>query len=365
MTERGGAIDTDANQAIEPAGEDDAALGPSRPSGGRGGRGLLGDVRYLARGGLALVRARRERDQLEARLSATRVRREQAVVALAAQAVATTSLDLPPVDDARAELAILEHDHGDHAEARRAIDAAVFTLRREHEEHGRARLDEITTHERRLAELTTSEAPLERELARLDRALAELAAELERLDAANLKLELARARRPLGDRAALDAELATGQANRAMVARDRPALEAERAALIPRLDEVEAARAEAQAHLDAARTAFRTRAAHLDAELRRLAARRETLDRAGADVRGARQARLAALGEQLVLERPAALRRPLAELDELDVAIATDQRRLLDVDEQIDGADRRAMLRGVAVLLLALAAALIAAWVFL
>lgn len=63
-----------------------------------------------------------------------------------------------------------------------------------------------------------------------------------------------------------------------------------------------------------------------------------------------------------MLERPAILRGPIGELDELDVAIATDQRRLLDVDEAIDGVDHRAMLRGVAVLLFGLAALLAVIW---
>ncbi|HVV86593.1 MAG TPA: hypothetical protein VHE35_26225, partial [Kofleriaceae bacterium] len=80
------------------------------------------------------------------------------------------------------------------------------------------------------------------------------------------------------------------------------------------------------------------------------------------DARRARDALLASLGEQLVLERPAILRRPLVELDELDLAIATDQRRLLDLDELIDGADRRAMLRGAGVLLAALLLLLTLIW---
>lgn len=360
-------VDTDATRVLD---DDETAggggPGPAASARGPGSglrpRGLLRDVRYLFAGGLRLRRARRERDQLEHRLIEARARRARAVVALAAQAVSTASLEHPALDDARAELAILEHDHGDQARARAETDAAMFTLRRAHEAHGQARLAEITEHERTLAELATREAPLEREVARVRQRQADLAAELDRLDAARSRAEAQRDRRPASERAAVDAELATGAANRAMVARDRPALDAELAALLPQLAAIEAARAEAQARLDTARTAFGSRAAQVDAELRTLASRRDLLARAGDDARGARGTRLAALGERLVLERPAILRGPIGELDELDVAIATDQRRLLDVDETIDGVDHRAMLRGVAVLLFGLAALLAVIW---
>lgn len=356
------AIDTDVVPAL------DDGTGPTRPVPAaaalapRRRRGPLGDIRYFLAAFFGLSRARRERDRLEQRLVATRARRDQAVVALALQAVSTASLDHPALDDARAALAIMEHDHDAQARARGETARAAVALRHELEEHSRARLAEITAQEQELAALAAREAPLERDVARLRRQQDELAAELERLDAGLARTEGRRERAAAGERAALEAELATARANRARVARDRPALEAEIAALLPRLAELEAARAEAQARLDAARAAFRARAEQIDASLRELAARTAELDRADDAARGARHARLAALGERLVLERPAILRRPLAELDDLDAAIATDQRRLLDVDDLIDGVDRRAMLRGGALVVLALAALLALLW---
>ena len=341
--------DDTADYHPRPASPTPAVAGPWRRA------GVLGDVRYLVTGGLALRRARRERAALDLRLTDAHRRRDRALIALAAQAVSTTSLDHPALDDARTELAILEHDHREHDRARTEAAAAAFALRREHEDHTRARLTEITTLERALAVLAEREAPLERDVTRVRKRQVDLAAELDRLDATRDRLEAQRRRLPLTERAAHDAELESGRVNREMVARDRPVLDADLAALRPRLAAIEAARAEAQARLDTARNALGARAAQIDGELRTLAARSVELDRAGADARGARDARLAALGELLVRERPTILRAPLRELDDLDAAIATDRRRRLDLDELTGAIDRRARGRGAAIVLMAVA----------
>jgi DNA repair exonuclease SbcCD ATPase subunit len=356
------AVDTDVVRALDDGTGPTCSLPAVRRLAGRSPRDLLGEAHYFLSAVLGLPRARRERDRLDRRLVATRARRAQAVVALAQQAVSTASLEHPAIDEARAALAIIEHDHDEQARLRSETARAAVALRHELEEHGRARLAEITAQERELAALATREAPLEGDVARLRRQQAELAGELERLDAALTRTEGRRERAAAGERAAHDAPRATPPAHRARVARDRPALEVEVAALLPRLAELEAARAEAQARLDAARAGFRSHAEQVYGALRELAARTAELDQADAAARATRHARLAALGERLVLERPPMLRRPLDELDELDAAIATDQRRLLDVADLIDGVDRRAMVRGGALVALVLAALLALLW---
>lgn len=260
--------------------------------------------------GAGRSRARSERAARIRRLTEIQARRQRSVIALAAQALSTAALENPALDDARGALAVLDRDHS-----------------------------ERSTRERALADLATREAALEREAARVHRRQTALDAELARLDATRERLLAARDRRPSGERAGLDAELVSGRANRAIVARERPGLDGELAALAPQLATIAA-----------------TRAAQLEA------GHRAPGPRTGDDLaRTARDARLAALGEALMRNRLAELGQALADVDELDAAIATEQRRIVDLD-QLASVDQRARLRGLAVTVAMVTAALAVLW---
>ena len=77
----------------------------------------------------------------------------------------------------------------------------------------------------------------------------------------------------------------------------------------------------------------------------------------------AQEETLAALGEQLAEERPAELAMPLRSIEQHDVAIATFDRRHLELSELVRSVDRWAVARGV-LWLLALAVAVAAALVW-
>jgi hypothetical protein len=128
------------------------------------------------------------------------------------------------------------------------------------------------------------------------------------------------------------------------------------------------------ASLVAARSDARIRMARIEKEERvalvRLAekvtavkARRVVDERAEAELAQAQEEALSALGERLGVERPAELGTRLRGIEEHEVAIATLDRRQLELTELVRGVDRWALARGV-VWLLAFAVAVAAALVW-
>ena len=91
-----------------------------------------------------------------------------------------------------------------------------------------------------------------------------------------------------------------------------------------------------------------------------VAARRVVDERAEAELAQAQEDTLRALGERLAVDRPAALAGRLRGIDEHEVAIATLERRQLELTELVRSVDRWAVVRGVAWVML-LAAGIMAA----
>lgn len=321
-------------------------------------RGLGGDVRYVATVLFGIARSKRELVRVEGELAAAGGRRRKRLIELAAQVLTDDDVRHRGVTPARERLAALEEQRARQAGQAAAADLEASAARREHGDDVKRLEADITAIEAELADIAAKLAPLERDANAARKKATDVQATLERINAkvAMTKASLVRVKGARADRAAVEAELATLHADRVAVQRDEPKIAAELDALLPRIAELEARRTAARARLDTARTDLTAAGERLDERLGVVGAHLKVIERALATTQTARDHALAELGETLVIDRPRGLARDLADVDELDLAIATDQRRVMELREVLGSVDKKALARGIAVLAAATAA---------
>ena len=329
-------------------------------------RGVLGDVLYVHTAVFGVAGSRRELATVEKKLAVEKKERERRLIDIARQALADGELDSRTLEGGRDELLTLEEKRSRRAGAIAAVDEEIATLEREREEErtrSRRTLDalkrEIHTIEEKLEPLERKAQIARRKATRLREQLRELDRRIER-EEASLPGQAAR------DRGAeVEANIASMRADREEVAREEPVITAELDDLEPAIASLSSARADAHGKVgklesdeesDVVRTAEKLTAAR---------ARRAVEERARAELEREQEQALRSLGERLNVERPRDLYLRLKPIEEHEVAIATLERRRVELGELVAGVDRWAFARGllyIAVLLGGLALAIL--WFF-
>ena len=81
------------------------------------------------------------------------------------------------------------------------------------------------------------------------------------------------------------------------------------------------------------------------------------LERSQCEAEAARDKALYGLAVRLLIDRPTQLGRAFEPIDDLDLSIATQERRAMELRELLGSVDRRAMARGIIVMIMILGAA--------
>ena len=81
------------------------------------------------------------------------------------------------------------------------------------------------------------------------------------------------------------------------------------------------------------------------------------VERSQSEAEAARDKALYGLAERLLIDRPTQLGRAFEPIDDLDLSIATNERRAMELRELLGSVDRRAMARGIIVMIMILGAA--------
>jgi len=311
-------------------------------------RGVLGDIMYVHTAVFGVAGSRRELAAVEKKLSVEKKERERRLIDVARQAVADGELDSRTLEGGRDELLALEEKRSRRAGAIAAIDEEIATLERERDEERtrtRRSLDglkrEIQTILEKLEPLERKAQTARRKATRLRAQLAELDRRIER-EEASLPGETAR------DRGAeVESNIASMRADREEVAREEPVIATELDDLEPAIASLTSAKADAQSSaskLEAEEQAAVVRTAE---KLTAARARKAVEERARAELERDQEDALRALGERLNVERPHDLLLRLKPIEEHEVAIATLERRRVELGELVAGVDRWAFARGL------------------
>jgi hypothetical protein len=322
-------------------------------------RGMLGDVRYVFTVTFGVAKARREAIAVAQSLAKQLGERKERLVGLGRAAVVSERFDHPALTTAREQLAVIEEDRSQHAGAVAAADTELDHVKRERAKRSKQIATDITTQEAELVAIAAKLEPLEREAQGARRRAGDLAVQLDKLDRAIRTTEssLTSIKTAKADRAAVQAEIATLKADRKQVQGDEPMLAAELDSLAPRIAALEAARADAHAKIAELRESELNDVRRAEELVTAIEAKRKVVERSQAEAEAARDKSLYALAERLLIDRPTQLGRAFEPIDELDLTIATQERRAMELRELLGSVDRRAMARGITVMVLIAAAA--------
>jgi chromosome segregation ATPase len=270
----------------------------------------------------------------------------------------SASFEHEALGPAREQLAGIEDERSQHAGHVIAADAELTRVRRERDARASKYATDTTALDGELASLGKKLEPLHKEAAGVRRRATDLHDALRRIDAriAATEASLDPAKPSKRDRAEIQAEIATLRADRKAIQSDEPVLAGQLDALNPRIAALEAARAEAQrkrAELDTAELDDQRRAEEL---LTAIGAKRKVVDRAAADAENRRDKILFQLGERLYVDRPDDLAGELAPIDEIDLEVGSADRRMMELREILTSVDRWKLVRGIALLVVVLAA---------
>ncbi len=318
-------------------------------------RGLIGDVLYVHTAAFGVAGSRRELATVEKKLSVEKKERDRRLVELARTALADGELESSTLAGGRDELLGLEEKRSRRAGAIAAADEEIAAFEREREQDRTRTRRELDGLKREIASIEEKLEPLERKAqaarrkaTRLRATLAELDKRIER-EEASLPGEAARDRG--GE---VEANIASMRAEREEVAREEPAIAAELDDLEPAIASLTSARADAQsraAKLEAAEQSAVVRTAEKITAAR---ARKTVEERARGELEREQEDALRVLGERLNVERPLDLLPRLKPIEEHEVAIATLERRRVELGELVAGVDRWAFVRGLLWIALAL-----------
>ena len=311
--------------------------------------GVLGDLAYVVTATRGVRRARKELVDVEDQITTLKSDRATRLADLGRAAVADDRFDQTAIRVSRDLLGDIEDRRSRHAGAAAAADAELDAIEREREAELKRASDELAGAEEEIAKLDAELAPLEREAAQARKRAAQVKDTLASIDAriAAARASLVSVKGPARDATAVEAELATLRADREAVSRDEPAIAADLDRLLPRIASLESAREAARARINAARAAEREARARAEEKVAAVQARRRVESRAAADAKHASERALIELGERLYVDRPGDLTLRLAAVDKQDVAIATAQRRAIELRELIGSLEKGALARGV------------------
>jgi len=312
-------------------------------------KGVLGDLRYVFTVVTGVRRARRDLLEVEDEITTLKADRASRLADLGRSAISDDRFDQTAVRDSRDVLSDIEDRRSRHAGAAAAADAELDAIERSREADVRAAADEIAGAEQEIARLDEELLPLERAATAARKRATQVKETLRSIDAritsAKASLVSVKGAR---DSTTVEAELATLRADRQAVARDEPALAAELDGLLPRIASLQAARGDAEARITAARNRETDARSRARDQVAAVQARRRVESRAAADAKTASERALVELGERLYVERPDDLTIRLGAVDQQDLAIATAQRKAIELRELIGSVERGPLLRGIA-----------------
>lgn len=323
-------------------------------------RGALGDLLYIYTAAVGLGRARRELVAADRKLAAEKQARLRRLADLARLALADMSIDEEVVAAGREEIMDLEDRRSRSAGAAAGADAAIAALERERADEAARHAQEREAARRRAVETQDSIEPLQRRLQGARRRAARLQEAMDGLDRRTARLEARLGKLSAEDRAAAEANLASLRAEREATWAEVPEVAAEIDQLEPAIAGLIAASADHREAALSLEQRERDGVARTQEKVAAVIARRVVDERAEAELAHAQEETLRALGERLAVDRPAQLAGRLRGIDEHEVAIATLERRQLELSELVRSVDRWAVVRGVAWVML-LAAGIMAA----
>lgn len=155
------------------------------------------------------------------------------------------------------------------------------------------------------------------------------------------------------------------RAEREEFAREEPAIASELDDLEPAIASLGSARGDARARATRLESAEQAAVVRTAEKLTAARARKAVEERARGELEREQEEALRGLGEKLNVERPLDLLQRLKPIEEHEVAIATLERRRVELGELVAGVDRWAFARGllwIALVLGAIAGAIL--WVF-
>jgi len=320
-------------------------------------RGIVGDVFYVftALGGVR--RSRRELGELEHRREVRLTSRKRHLVTLGRTAIISEGFDHPALGKAREALAAVEEERSQHAGAVAASNAELDRVRRDRDSNAKKFVEERTKVDGELAELAKKLEPLAKEAASAKKRAGELRDALARIEKKIAETEglLVSVKGEKMDKAQIHADIATLKADRRSVQKDEPVIAADLDALMPRIAAIEAARGEAEKRkkeLEDGETLDQKRTSEL---LDALGAKRKVVERASGEAEAARDKVLFDLGDRLYVDRPILLGAQLAPIDEIDLELGEDDRRIMELREILSSIDKMKLARGIAMIVLTFA----------
>ncbi len=362
----------DATEIASPTSDPGAATAPVARSGRlrtvaalRRRRGVLGDVLYVATVALGVRGARRELARLETAQRRRHQERRKHLVILGRTAATSDAMAHPSLPTVRDQLATIEDGHARHRAHVGAADVELDRVKRERAEKASRHAAQLTTLDAAVIGLRATLEPLAQEHATVRRRAGDLRDQLRQLDAelADAAAALASPRSGKDDPAALRADLARRKADRAAVQRDEPGLAAQLDVLAPRIAALEGKLAEEEVRRAELVRADADDQRRTDDLLTAIGAKRKVLDGAADDAASERDRILFELGERLYVDRPAALVAQIAPIEAIDVDLGVGERRVMELREVLSTVDTRKLARGIAVVVLVLAAVVAAcAW---
>lgn len=320
-------------------------------------RGLAGDIRYVFSALFRVTEARRELLSVEEKLDLERTARDQRLIQIARQTIVDAEVVLPIVEEARDDLARIGELRSKRAGVSAAAEAEIVALQRERGDESIDHVEQIKALEGEVIDIVKRLEPLEKRAVVARKKATELQLTIDQLDEQirKTKASLVSVKGPKGDPAAVEAQIASLRAERQAVAREEPPLAAEVDELDPQIASLGAAQKEATRAIEDLRRREREAKDRVDEMIGAVRARKAVEDRAVAEADRDRDEALKRLGEQLSVDRSSQVSARLRPIDEHDLSIATLERRAFELNELVGGVDRAAIVRGMAVLGLAVA----------
>jgi hypothetical protein len=322
-------------------------------------RGILGDVVYVFTALFGVPRARREAAAVDAEIKKLSAERRARLIALGRAAIVQERFEHPHMGAAREHLEKLEEERSQFAGQVAAADAELEHVQRERAARTRQVQGDLAGLDAELAQLRAKLAPLAREAQAARRKVTAVQDQLRRLDAKIKATEakLVSVKTAREDRAVVQAEIASVKAERLAVQNEEPVLAAQLDAIAPRMAELDGKRTEAETRIAELKDTEADDAARTTELVAAIEAKRKVVARSLADAEKARDKSLHGLAERLLLERPKELGRAFEPIDELDVTIGEEERRAMELKELLANVERGAVVRGVAVMVMILGAA--------
>jgi len=319
-------------------------------------RGIGGDMKYVITALFGVRKTRLELDALEAKQEVRQQSRRRHLTTLGRAAATLDGFDHPALGPAREVLSGVEDERGRHAGAVAEADSELMRVRRDRDAKATEHRAELGALDTEVADIEKKLEPLIKEIAGVARRAEDLRASLRKLDNKIANTEMSQHSVSGGNRATIQAELATLKADRVAVQRDEPKLAAELDALNPRVAAHESKRSDARKRKTEIEKAEIDDQRRSDELLAAIGAKRKVVDRASNDAETLRDKVLFELGERLYHDHPDDLGPQLAPIDAIDVELGTGDRRVMELKEILASLDKVKLARGIAVFVLLFAA---------